>query len=151
VLTLAALQGTALAGGVMLLIYAAGMVVPLLVLALVWDISDRTRRLARPRRLSLGRWSNSWTNIIGGILTVVLGIFLLLTHAATSLTGGVGVNQTFALEGWIVDNKVGGVANLAIAAAALALLAALFTIRHRRRRRAERPSRDCDRTRQSTS
>ncbi|KZX20054.1 cytochrome c biogenesis CcdA family protein [Rathayibacter tanaceti] len=54
VLTFAAVSGDALAGGVALLVFAAGMAFPLLVLSLLWSRLPVVRTLVRPREVRLG-------------------------------------------------------------------------------------------------
>src|SRR5690625_1043796 len=66
VLTVSAVSGNALTGGIVLLVFAAGMALPLLVLALLWGRLPFVRRLVRPREVRIGRWRNTWTGIIGG-------------------------------------------------------------------------------------
>src|SRR5699024_4303383 len=90
VLTVAAVSGTALTGGIIVLVFAAGMTLPLLVLALLWGRFPAVKRLVRPREVTLGRWSNTWTGIIGGVLTIGVGILLLATAGTTDLTASSG-------------------------------------------------------------
>lgn len=99
VLTVAAVSGNALYGGVVLLVFAAGMTAPLLVLALAWDRLPMVRSLVRPREIRIGRWRNTWTGLIGGLLTIGLGALLLLTEGTASLSGVMGVSEQIAIEG----------------------------------------------------
>ncbi|MFV0254044.1 MAG: cytochrome c biogenesis CcdA family protein, partial [Beutenbergiaceae bacterium] len=73
VLTVAAISGNALYGGVILLVFAAGMAVPLLLLALAWGRLPWVKRLVKPREVRIGRWHNTWTGVIGAVLTIGLG------------------------------------------------------------------------------
>lgn len=102
VLTLAAVSGSALYGGMVLLVYAAGMVLPLLVLALLWDRIPKLRELLRPRQLVIGRWSNSWTSVIGGLLTIAIGVVLILTDGTIAVPGILDAEQQVALESQIM-------------------------------------------------
>lgn len=97
-LAFAAFGGNALAGGLVLLVFAAGMTVPLLVLALLWERLPAVRRLVRPRELVIGRWRNAWTNIVGGALTIGIGVLLLVTQGTTSLGGVLGATDQARLE-----------------------------------------------------
>lgn len=103
VLTVAAVSGTALTGGIIVLAFAAGMALPLLLLALLWGRVPAVRRLVRPRQVSIGRWSNTWTGIIGGVLTVGVGVLLLATAGTTELAGILGASDQAALEGAVLQ------------------------------------------------
>lgn len=114
-LTFAALGGSALYGGIVLLVFAAGMALPLLLLALVWGRLPFVRRLVRPRSVSIGPWHNTWTGIVGGALTVAVGVLLLVTDGTASLGGVLGAPQQFALESWVMQTT-GGVPDGAVIA-----------------------------------
>lgn len=119
VLTVAAVSGNALYGGVILLFFAAGMALPLLVLALVWGRLPFVKRLIRPREVRIGRWRNTWTGIIGGILTIALGILLIVTSGTSSLGGILGASAQVEVEGWAYQ-ATSGVPDIVIAAIAIA-------------------------------
>ncbi|MEV4222076.1 cytochrome c biogenesis CcdA family protein [Nonomuraea sp. NPDC049725] len=102
VLTVAAVSGNALAGGLVLVVFAAGMALPLLVLALLWGRAPFVRRLVRPREVTIGRWRNTWTGIVGGALTVAVGVLLLTTAGTTELTGILGATDQAAVEGAVL-------------------------------------------------
>jgi cytochrome c-type biogenesis protein len=76
-LTLAALSDHAIAGAFLLVVYSIGLGLPFIATALVWaslpDLPSRLNRLVRPLTL------------IGGVITVVLGV-LLATGAYSHLT-----------------------------------------------------------------
>lgn len=97
-LTFAAFGGNAAFGGLVLLVFAAGMVLPLLLLALLWDRLPVVRRIVRPREIVIGRWRNTWTNVIGGALTAAIGVLLLVTRGTTSLGGLLGATDQARLE-----------------------------------------------------
>lgn len=101
VLTLAAVGGNAVYGGLILLIFAAGMTLPLLALAVLWGRLPFIRTLVRPREIRIGRWRNTLTGIIGGAITIAIGILLLVTKGTTSLDGVLGATQQARLEGWV--------------------------------------------------
>ena len=96
-LALAALGSNALYGGIILLVFAAGMALPLLILALAWTRIPSIQRLVRPRAVRIGPWRNTWTGIIGGIMTISVGMLLLITYATTSLGGVLGATQQMGL------------------------------------------------------
>ncbi|MEU5940263.1 cytochrome c biogenesis protein CcdA [Micromonospora sp. NPDC047548] len=101
VLTVAAVGGNAFYGGIVLLVFAAGMALPLLVLALLWGRLPFVRQLVRPRGISVGRWRHTWTGIISGTLTVTIGILLLATDGTTSLGGVLAASDQARLENWV--------------------------------------------------
>ncbi|MFT4295165.1 MAG: cytochrome c biogenesis CcdA family protein [Micropruina sp.] len=101
-LTYAALGGNAVVGGIVLFAFAAGMTFPLLLLALAWGRLPFVQRLVRPREIRLGAWRNTWTAVIGGVLTMVVGVVLLATDGTASLGGVLGVSDQFRLESWVM-------------------------------------------------
>jgi cytochrome c biogenesis protein CcdA len=119
VLTVAAVSGNALSGGLILLVFAAGMALPLLVLALLWGRLPAVQRLVRPREVRIGRWRNTWTGIVGGGLTVGVGVLLLLTAGTTELGGVLGVDQQAAVEGAVL-RRAARVPDLLVVAVVLA-------------------------------
>ncbi|XRQ09121.1 cytochrome c biogenesis CcdA family protein [Actinomadura welshii] len=139
VLTVAAVSGNALAGGIILLVFAAGMALPLLVLALLWGRLPFVKRLVRPREVMVGRWRNTWTGIIGGALTVAVGILLLATAGTTELTGILGAADQAALEGAVLE-EAGQVPDLLVAGIALATALTSWLLVRSRRKRAPGPS-----------
>lgn len=81
VLALAMTRQGMLSAGMLLTVYGAGMVVPLIVLAAGWDrISLRTRRALRGRGFTvLGRELHT-TTLLSGLLMIVLGIVFEVTN-----------------------------------------------------------------------
>jgi len=98
VLTVAGASGNPLYGGLIMLMFAAGMAIPLLILALLWDRIPAVRGLVRPREVQVGKWRNTWTQIIGGVLMIIVGVILLATDGTASLGGVFTVEQQFAVE-----------------------------------------------------
>ncbi|MBP1327564.1 cytochrome c biogenesis protein CcdA [Leucobacter exalbidus] len=98
-LTFAAFGANAAFGGLVLLVFAAGMTLPLMVLALLWSRIPAIRKLVRPRELRIGAWRNAWTNVIGGVLTALIGVLLLVTRGTTTIGGLVGATAQAQLEG----------------------------------------------------
>lgn len=105
VLTVAAVSGNALTGGIILFVFAAGMALPLLLLALLWGRLPLVKRLIHPREVRIGRWRNTWTGIIGGALTLAVGILLLTTGGTTELGGLLGATNQAALEGQVLESS----------------------------------------------
>lgn len=102
VLTFAAVAGNALYGGVTLLVFAAGMALPLLVLSLVWGRLPWVRALVRPREVRIGRWRSTWTGVVGGTLTVAVGVLMLVTRGTAEIGGLLGASQQARVEGWVM-------------------------------------------------
>src|SRR3546814_4001490 len=68
VLTVAVAGGQAVYGGILMALYAAGMVVPLFVLALVWDrLSLGSRTWLRGKEISIGPLKTHTTSLISEI------------------------------------------------------------------------------------
>lgn len=140
VLTVAAVSGNALYGGVILLFFAAGMALPLLLLALIWGRLPFVRRFVKPREIRIGRWRNTWTGIIGGVLTIALGVLLVVTNGTSSLGGILGASTQVEVEGWAY-RATSGVPDWVIAAIVVVFaLAAWLIMRLRRQRERSRPS-----------
>lgn len=138
VLTVAALGGNALYGGLILLVFAAGMTIPLLALALVWGKLPFVQRLLRPRELQIGRWRNSWISIISGALTIGVGVLLLVSSGTASFGGVLGASEQLQLESWVM-RSTGGVADaVVIVIVAAGTVAAGIVVYLSRRRRAIR-------------
>mgnify|MGYP000895458061 FL=1 len=128
VLTLAAVSGSALYGGIVLLVYAAGMVVPLLVLALLWDRIPRLRDWLRPRRVVIGRWSNSWTSVIGGVLTILIGVVLILTNGTIAVPGFLDAQQQVNVESQVMAGA-GQISDWVVVGAAVLVLGVAYALR----------------------
>ncbi len=83
ILVLAAAGGQPVRGGALLAVYALGMVVPLGVLALVWDrIGERPRRWLRGRELRVAGLRLHSTSVVSGLLLVGVGVLLLVGGGA---------------------------------------------------------------------
>jgi len=132
VLTVAAVSGNALSGGIILLVFAAGMALPLLVLALVWGRAPFVTRLVRPREVSLGRWSNTWTGLIGGAITIAVGIVLLVTNGTTSLGGILGAADQAHLENAVLQgtNEIPDLLVVGVVVSIAAAAVVFVRIRH---------------------
>ncbi|MGF3054990.1 cytochrome c biogenesis CcdA family protein [Microbacterium sp. YY-01] len=135
VLMLASLGGSAAYGAVLLAIYAAGMVLPLLIITVLWQrFGGRMVRWLRPRTLTIGRWQNSWSLIVTGLLSVALGVVLLLTDGTAKLAGFVSIGTQYRLESWlsVVTSTVSDTWFIAGAAVVIVVIAALVWLRRDR-------------------
>ena len=86
VLTMAAAQGSMVTAGILLAMYGAGMVVPLLVIAALWDkMSARTKGLLRGRTFTfLGREFHT-TSVFAGLLIAAVGVLFWVTNGLVSM------------------------------------------------------------------
>ena len=104
VLTVAVAGGQALYGGILMALYAAGMVVPLFVLALVWDrFSLGSRTWLRGREISIGPLRTHTTSLISGLFFIAIGVMFLLTEGTANLGGVMGVDSQYSLQLWVSD------------------------------------------------
>ncbi|MGO1285380.1 MAG: cytochrome c biogenesis CcdA family protein [Brachybacterium sp.] len=140
VLTLAMGQGSMTFAGVLLAVYGAGMVIPLMVLAAVWDhLGERGRSVLRGRELTiLGRALHS-TTVVTGIVIMALGVLFWVTNGLVTLPSLV---PTSTLARWQENSAVLDDPGVQIAAIiALATLGLLVWWRRDRRRAQERTER----------
>ncbi len=124
VLALGAFGGNALYGALVLLVFAAGMTVPLVILALAWERTPAIRTLLRPRSLHVGRWRTTWTQLIGGVLTIGVGILLLVTDG----TAGIAAVLDAASQADLEAQAMTATASLPDLVAAGVGLAVLLTV-----------------------
>ncbi|MCA1731915.1 MAG: cytochrome c biogenesis CcdA family protein, partial [Actinobacteria bacterium] len=105
VLTVAASSGQVFRGATLLAIYALGMAAPLFFMATLWDRFDLGRRSwLRGRELSIGRLRVHTTNLVSGIIFVLLGVVFIAYEGTSALSGlyeenGV-VDLSYTAEGW---------------------------------------------------
>lgn len=91
ILTVAATEGNAFSGGLLLATYAFGMTVPLFLLALVWDrFQLGSRRWLRGRTVRLGPIATHTTSLISGLLFIVVGVVFLRYDGTAGLAGFLG-------------------------------------------------------------
>lgn len=131
VLTVAGATGNPLFGGLLLLFFAAGMALPLLLLALLWQRIPFIQKLVRPRELVIGKFRNTWTGIIGGVLTIIVGVILLVTDGTASLGGLISASDQFAIENQAlkISNAVPDWAFIGFAVLMLAGVVAFLKVR----------------------
>ncbi|TME99806.1 MAG: cytochrome c biogenesis protein CcdA [Chloroflexi bacterium] len=108
VLTLAATGESPLLGASYLLAYAIGMVVPLFVLAAVWDrYALGRRRWLRGSGIRLGRISLYSTNLVAGGLFVLLGASFIASQGGALLSAtydDLGLSGLgFRLQAWLAS------------------------------------------------
>ncbi|MGW7356516.1 cytochrome c biogenesis CcdA family protein [Streptomyces sp. NPDC054802] len=104
VLTVAAVSGSPVYGGLLMAVYALGMAVPLFVLALLWERFDLGRRgWLRGRALRVGRFELHTTSLLSGLFFIVLGTVFLAFDGTTALPGLLSVDDSFAVEEWVSE------------------------------------------------
>lgn len=125
VLTLALARGDALASGVLLAVYGAGMVVPLLVIAAAWRrLGDRGRRVLRGRGFTVFGREFHTTSVITGLVIIVVGIVFWTTNGLAGAPQLVPVETQAWLQersGLLSQVWVDVVVVVAVAAAILAV------------------------------
>ena len=88
VLTVAASSGQVLRGAALLAIYALGMAAPLFFLAALWDrFGLGHRSWLRGQELPLGRLRLHTTNLVSGVMFVLLGAIFITYEGTSALSG----------------------------------------------------------------
>lgn len=102
ILTLAAAQGRALTAGILLAIYGAGMVLPMLLIAALWQhLSPRGRGILRGRGFTfLGREFHT-TSVVTGLVLIAVGMIFWTTN------GLVGAPELLPLaaQAWLQESS----------------------------------------------
>jgi cytochrome c biogenesis protein CcdA len=137
VLTIAATSGQVFRGAGLLAIYALGMAAPLFLIAALWDRFDLGRRpWLRGREVSIGPLRIHTTNLVSGLMFILLGVVFIAYEGTSALSGlyeeNGAVDLAYGAEQWTksLASTVPDALVLAIAFAA-ALLLALRTYRRR--------------------
>ena len=88
VLTVAATSGQVFRGAGLLAIYALGMAAPLFLIAALWDRFDLGRRpWLRGRELSIGPLRVHTTNLVSGLMFILLGVVFIAYEGTSALSG----------------------------------------------------------------
>ncbi|WP_256103776.1 cytochrome c biogenesis CcdA family protein [Streptomyces sp. ODS05-4] len=129
VLTVAALGGSPVYGALLLAVYAAGMAVPLFLLALLWHRYDLGgRRWLRGRELRLGPLRLHTATALSGLFFILLGALFLAFDGAAALPGLLTVDDSYAVEEWA--SEIGGaVPDWALLLTAVAVAAVTLGVR----------------------
>ena len=140
VLTIAASSGQVVQGASLLAIYALGMAAPLFLMALLWDRFDLGRRSwLRGREISIGRLRLHTTNLVSGIMFILLGAVFLAYQGTSALSGlyeeNGALDLSYAAEQWAnsLARSIPDALVLAVALAAALGLAAAAYVRRRRK------------------
>ncbi|MFE0960834.1 cytochrome c biogenesis CcdA family protein [Streptomyces fungicidicus] len=135
ILTVAALGGSPLRGGLLLAVYALGMAAPLFVLALLWDRWQLGRRAwLRGRGFRIGRLHLHSTTVLGGLLFITLGAMFLAFDGSAAMPSLLDVDTEYAWERRVsaLASAVPGHLVLAALAAAVAVGAGVVLVRNSR-------------------
>jgi len=134
VLAMAAMGSDPIYGGLLLMIYALGMTVPILILALLWDrFRLSRRRWLRPHGITIGPVHTTTSNLIAGALFIGIGILMIVTGGTTDLAGVLSINSQYALESR-VESWSAGIPDLTVIALVVILALGATAIALRRRR-----------------
>lgn len=136
VLTVAVAGGDAPYGALLMAVYAAGMTVPLAVLATLWDRFDLGhRKWLRGRAIRVGPIHTHTTSLISGTLFIGIGVLFLLTAGTANLGGFLSADTEVALQGWLA-RAIGNINDLVVA---LVVVLAVIGLLIRRVRRTTHP------------
>ena len=144
VLTVAASSGQVLEGAGLLAIYALGMAAPLFLLALLWDRFELgKRRWLRGREISIGRLRIHTTNLISGLMFIVLGAVFIAYEGTSALSGlyeeNGAVDIAFVAERW-ASSLAGSIPDVLVLAILLVAALALVLVTYGRRKRHRKSS-----------
>ncbi len=139
VLTVAAVSGSPLYGGLLLAVYALGMAVPLFLLALLWERFELGGRTwLRGRVVRVARFELHTTSLLSGLFFIALGALFLAYDGAVGLPGVLDVDESYAVEEWA--RGVGGwVPDWALLVVVVGVVGLLLTTRARRPKPPPRP------------
>src|SRR5688500_12613323 len=143
VLTVAASSGSVLRGAGLLATYAAGMAAPLFLMALLWKRLDlRRRSWLRGREVALGRLRFHTTNLLSGLMFIVIGVLFIAFEGTSGLEGlyasGGATDLAFSVERWA--SAVSGNAYVPVALTVLGVLFAGYLVYRLSRRRKKKPA-----------
>lgn len=132
VLTVAAASASALWGGLILVFFAAGMALPLVILSALWTRLPVVQKLVRPRPVSFGPVTTTWMNLVGGLLMIALAALLFFTSGTAELSGFLGASTQARIEGWVLQKSSAGVELVILGVvAALATVIAVVAMKRR--------------------
>lgn len=140
VLTLALGQGSAWGAGVLLAVYGAGMVIPLVVIAALWQrLGVRGQRWLRGRSFTLFGRELHTTSVLTGLVMIGVGLLFWATNGLVALPALIPASVQAALQARMTALGSPAAQVLGILALAAAALAAWFVITRPARRRSAAP------------
>ncbi len=142
VLTIAASSGQVVRGASLLAIYALGMAAPLFLMAVLWDRFDLGHRSwLRGRELSIGRLRLHTTNLISGIMFILLGAVFIAYQGTSALSGlyeeNGALDLSYDAEAWansLASSVPDALVLAVVLTAALGLALAAYMRRRRKRK-----------------
>lgn len=99
VLATSSLGGSVVEGIIAVIFYSAGMAFPLLVLALLWQHSaGRIQAIVRPKPLTLFKRQTTWTNVVSGLVLIILGVTIFKIDLSNPLGGIISIDTLASWE-----------------------------------------------------
>lgn len=99
VLATSSLGGSVIEGIIAVIFYSAGMAFPLLVLALLWQHSaGRIQAIVRPKPMTLLKRQTTWTNVVSGLVLIILGFTIFKIDLSNPLGGIVSIDTLASWE-----------------------------------------------------
>lgn len=134
VLSFATLGGSVWAGALLMATFALGMVLPVGILALLWNAFNLSEKSwLRPHPVKLfGRWTTRM-NVISGVLFVLLGVILVFFGGQSGLPSVFTSSQQVEVESKIIEAVAGvpGWLFFAFAAVIIAIIAITVKEKHK--------------------
>lgn len=128
VLATSSLGGSVVEGIIAVIFYSAGMAFPLLVLALLWQHSaGRIQAIVRPKPLTLLKRQTTWTNVVSGLVLIILG-FTIFTIDLSNPLGGIVSIDTLASWEESIMGLLGALPAWVIALAGALIIGALVAL-----------------------
>lgn len=99
VLATSSLGGSVIEGIIAVIFYSAGMAFPLLLLALLWQHSaGRIQAIVRPKPVTLLKRQTTWTNVVSGLVLIILGFTIFKIDLSNPLGGIVSIDTLASWE-----------------------------------------------------
>lgn len=128
VLATSSLGGSVVEGIIAVIFYSAGMAFPLLVLALLWQHSaGRIQAIVRPKPLTLFKRQTTWTNVVSGLVLIILGVTIFAIDLSNPL-GGIVSTDTLASWEESIMGLFGALPAWVIALAGALIIGALVAL-----------------------
>ena len=122
VLTMAAASGSTVTAGILLAVYGAGMVVPLLIIVLLWrPLGSRGQGILRGRGFTVFGYRFHTTSVITGLIITATGIIFWATNGLLGMPELVSYETQASLQ-----EGAGLLANPAVDVLAIILIAAII-------------------------
>lgn len=99
VLATSSLGGSVIEGIIAVIFYSAGMAFPLLVLALLWQhFAGRIQAIVRPKPVTLLKRQTTWTNVVSGLVLIILGFTIFKIDLSNPLGGIISIDTLASWE-----------------------------------------------------